>query len=111
MVAPTGAVAEVQYAQGVPPVVNDATSVGLLRAGTQSALGPDAATTPSRAWAARTSPGISTRCRARWPGSASAARPPQGRTLDLHQPTFDIDEDAIAVGVRLLVHTVLTVLG
>ena len=36
--------------------------------------------------------------RARWPGSACAA--PGGAAFDLHQGTFDIDEDALAVGVR-----------
>jgi amidohydrolase len=40
-------------------------------------------------------------------------RPPDatGPYLDLHQPTFDIDEAALAVGVRVLAHTALTVLG
>ena len=111
VVAPTGAVADVQYAQGVPPVVNDATSVGLLRAGTQSALGPDAADDTEQslggedfAWYLSHVPGALARLGVRSP---AAAGPP----LDLHQPTFDIDEDALPVGVRLLVHTVLTVLG
>jgi amidohydrolase len=111
VVAPTGAIADVQYAQGVPPVVNDATSVGLLRAGCHSALGPDAADDTQQslggedfAWYLSHVPGALARlgvC-----GPAAAASP-----LDLHQPAFDIDEDALAVGVRLLVHTVLTVLA
>jgi amidohydrolase len=111
VVAPTGAVAEVQYAQGVPPVVNDATSIGLLRAGTHSALGPEAADNTEQslggedfAWYLDHVPGALARL-----GVASPAA--QGPPLDLHQPTFDIDEDALAVGVRMLVHTVLTVLG
>ncbi|MFL6128235.1 MAG: amidohydrolase [Mycobacteriales bacterium] len=109
-VAPTGAVAEVQYTQGVPPVVNDATSVGLLRAGSRSALGPDAADDTEQslggedfAWYLDHVPGALARLGVRSP---VAQRP----ALDLHQPTFDIDEDALAVGVRLMVHTVLTVL-
>ncbi len=111
VVAPTGAVADVQYAQGVPPVVNDATSIGLLRAGTQSALGPDAADDTEQslggedfAWYLDQVPGALARLGVRGPAA-------QGPPLDLHQPTFDIDEDAIPVGVRLLVHTVLTVLS
>jgi amidohydrolase len=110
-VSPTGAIAEVQYVQGVPPVVNDATSVGLLRAGTQSALGAEAADHTEQslggedfAWYLDHVPGALARLGVRSP----AARGPY---LDLHQPTFDIDEDALAVGVRMLVHTVLTVLG
>ena len=56
---------------------------------------------PRRAWAARTSPGTSTRCPARWPasGCGAAAGPP----FDLHQGTFDIDEDALDIGVRYTV--------
>jgi amidohydrolase len=111
VVAPTGAVAEVQYMQGVPPVVNDATSIGLLRAGTQSALGPEAADNTEQslggedfAWYLDHVPGALARLGV---GSPAAEGPP----LDLHQPTFDIDEGALAVGVRTLVHTVLTVLG
>ena len=30
----------------------------------------------------------------------------QGPQLDLHQPTFDIDERALAVGIRTLVNIV-----
>jgi amidohydrolase len=33
-----------------------------------------------------------------WPG--------RGPQLDLHQPTFDIDERALAVGIRTLVNIV-----
>jgi metal-dependent amidase/aminoacylase/carboxypeptidase family protein len=36
----------------------------------------------------------------RWPGSGC------GPQLDLHQPTFDLDERALAIGVRVLVNTV-----
>jgi amidohydrolase len=111
VVAPTGAVAEVQYTQGVPPVVNDATSVGLLRAGTQYALGPEAPDDTEQslggedfAWYLDHVPGALARLGVRSPAAGEPA-------LDLHQPTFDVDEDALAVGVRVLVHTALTVLG
>jgi len=30
----------------------------------------------------------------------------EGPQLDLHQPNFDIDERALAIGVRVLVNTV-----
>ena len=46
---------------------------------------------------------------ARWPGLGCARR---GRpAFDLHQGTFDIDEDALDIGVRYtvaLAHTALT---
>ena len=64
---------------------------------------------PRRAWAARTSPGTSTGCRARWPGSAS--RRPGQRPFDLHQADFDIDEAALDVGVRYTVELALAALA
>jgi amidohydrolase len=111
VVAPTGATAEVDYAQGVPPVVNDATSVGVLRAATRAALGPDAVDHTEQslggedfAWYLDHVPGALARLGVRAPDDD---RP----YLDLHQPTFDIDESALAVGVRLMVHTALTALS
>jgi amidohydrolase len=111
VVAPTGAGAEVRYAQGVPPVVNDATSVGVLRAATMAALGPDAADDTEQSlggedfsWYLDHVPGALARLGVRWPGNP-------GPQLDLHQPSFDIDEHALAAGVRLFVHTALTALG
>jgi amidohydrolase len=37
-------------------------------------------------------------------------RPPGGADGDLHQPSFDVDERAIGVGVRVMVATALTAL-
>jgi amidohydrolase len=110
-VAPTGATVEVRYVQGVPPVSNDAASTAALRAGVQAALGPDAATGTEQslggedfAWYLGHVPGALARLGVRPPDAT-------GPYLDLHQPTFDIDEAALAVGVRVLAHTALTVLG
>jgi amidohydrolase len=110
-VAPTGATVEVRYVQGVPPVSNDAASTAALRAGVQAALGPDAATGTEQslggedfAWYLGHVPGALARLGVRSPDAT-------GPYLDLHQPTFDIDEAALAVGVRVLAHTALTVLG
>jgi amidohydrolase len=109
--APTGATVEVRYGQGVPPVSNDAASTAALRAGVQAALGPAAAADTEQslggedfAWYLGHVPGALARLGVRPPGAT-------GPYLDLHQPTFDIDEAALAVGVRVLAHTALTVLG
>jgi amidohydrolase len=111
VVAPTGAQVEVRYAQGVPPVSNDAASTAAFRAGVQAALGPEAAADTEQslggedfAWYLGQVPGALARLGVRPPDAT-------GPFLDLHQPTFDIDEAALAVGVRVLVHTALTVLG
>jgi amidohydrolase len=111
VVAPTGATVEIRYGQGVPPVSNDATSTAAFRAGVQAALGPEAVTDTEQslggedfAWYLGHVPGALARLGVRSPAAT-------GPYLDLHQPTFDIDEAALAVGVRVLAHTALTVLG
>jgi amidohydrolase len=108
---PTGATVEVRYEQGVPPVSNEAASTAALRAGVVAALGPEAVADTEQslggedfAWYLGHVPGALARLGVRVPASTEPY-------LDLHQPTFDIDERALAVGVRVLAHTALTVLG
>ncbi|MCU1689203.1 MAG: amidohydrolase, partial [Jatrophihabitantaceae bacterium] len=107
IVAPTGARAEIGYHQGVPPVVNDAAAVAIQRAAALSGIGVDAPIDTEQsmggedfAWYLEDVPGALARLGVR-PTDAT------GRLLDLHQGTFDIDERALAVGVRLMVHTAL----
>jgi amidohydrolase len=104
-----GATVTVDYRPGVPPVVNEARAVELLRAGVTAAVGPGAVATtePSMGgedfgWYLQSVPGAMARLGVRRPGE-----PPR----DLHQGTFDVDESAIAVGVRALVGTALAALG
>ncbi|MEO8887935.1 MAG: amidohydrolase [Jatrophihabitantaceae bacterium] len=108
IVAPSGAKAETTYIRGVPPVVNHADAVDVQRAAITAALGADALADTEQsmggedfAWYLRTVPGALARLGVRRPGSAP---------FDLHQGTFDLDEDALAVGVRYtvaLVHAAL----
>lgn len=111
VVAPTGASVEVNYTQGVPPVVNEPVSTGLLRAAVEVALGPEAAGDTEQslggedfAWYLGHVPGALARLGVRRPGAT-------GPYLDLHRPTFDIDESALPVGVRVLVNAALLALG
>jgi amidohydrolase len=106
LVSPYGAVADVTYVRGVPPVVNDAGAAALLSAAVTAALGPGAAVpTPQSmggedfAWYLDHVPGAMARLGVKPPG--------QERPLDLHQGRFDVDEGAIAVGVRVLVAAAL----
>ncbi len=110
IVEPTGAVAETIYERGVPPVVNDAGCVAVQRLAVQAALGSAAVTETQQsmggedfAWYLDHTPGALARLGVRRPGSQAA--------IDLHQSTFDIDETALALGVRVMVHTALTALG
>lgn len=111
LLAGTGAEVEVDHRRGVPPVVNDAAATEVVNAAARAALGPDAVVPAEQSaggddfsWYLEQIPG----CYARL-----GVHPPHddGPRLDLHASTFDVDEDAIAVGVRVLVATALTALG
>jgi amidohydrolase len=101
IVASSLAHAETSYVRGVPPVVNDAGAVALQRAAVVSGLGPAALTDTAQsmggedfAWYLDSVPGALARLGVRRPGDPA---------FDLHQGTFDIDEAALAVGVRYTV--------
>ncbi len=96
---------DIHYTRGVPPVVNDGWSIELLRSGVIDALGPDAVADTMQSmgaedfgWYADVAPIALARL-----GTAS-----NGQELDLHQGSFDIDERAIAIGVRVMTRTLLT---
>jgi amidohydrolase len=98
LAAASGANADVTYIRGVPPVDNDATAVDVQRAAILSALGADAVADTEQsmggedfAWYLESVPGALARLGVRRRGDAP---------FDLHQGTFDIDENALDVGVR-----------
>ncbi len=102
--AATGAGVEVDYVRGVPPVVNDPRSVALLRSAAVGTVGADAVVLSPQSmggedfgWFAERLPIALARL-----GTHGG-----GESLDLHRGTFDVDERAIAVGVRLLARTAL----
>lgn len=109
ILAPFDAEHEVRYAPGVPPVVNDAWAVSLLRRGVAGGLGAAALVEVGQSSGAEDFavllddvPGALARLGV-WDGV--------GQRVDLHSATFRADERAIAVGVRALVHTVLAAMG
>ena len=92
-----------QYRRGVPPVVNEERSTQIVTHAIE-AVGPEvlADTVQSGggedfSWYLEEIPGAMARLGV-WSG--------QGPELDLHQPNFDIDERALAIGVRVLVNIV-----
>ncbi|MCU1621698.1 MAG: amidohydrolase [Frankiales bacterium] len=110
LVAPYGARAVVSYERGVPPVVNDPGATLLLGAAVTRALGPSALVPTVQslggedfAWYLDHVPGAMARLGVRPPGSE--------RSMDLHQPTFDVDEGALQVGVDVLVAAALAAMG
>jgi amidohydrolase len=98
--APYGVVVEILHERGVPPVVNDANAVSEL-AVAASHISSDAACDTEQSlggedfgWFLEKVPGALARLGVGRPGA---------ERVDLHQSTFDVDESAIGIGVRLLV--------
>ncbi|MCW0212797.1 MAG: amidohydrolase [Pseudonocardia sp.] len=109
VLAPLGVGYVIDYTRGVPPVVNDAISSGMLRDAAITLGGLDAAADTEQssggedfAWYLEKVPGAMARLGV-WPGV--------GPMKDIHQPTFDLDERALPVGVRILVNAALAALA
>jgi amidohydrolase len=104
-----GVTAELDYERNVPPTVNDPESAAMFTAAGTAVLGSSGVVhTPQSlggedfAWLLESVPGALARLGTRVPSS--------GDEFDLHQPTFDVDERAIGVGVRVLAATAVTAL-
>jgi amidohydrolase len=92
-----------QYRRGVPPVVNEDVSTQILTQAIE-AIGPDALADTRQSgggedfsWYLEEIPGAMARLGV-WPG--------EGPQLDLHQPTFDLDERALGIGLRVMVNII-----
>jgi amidohydrolase len=101
--------AELEYIRGVPPTVNEATSVRMYCDGVHQVLGEDAvAPTPQSlggedfGWYLESIPGALARLGVRGPQAIS--------DYDLHRGTFDVDERCISIGVQVMAATALTAL-
>ena len=88
------------YHRGVPPVVNEAVSTALLGSAMEQCFGPGRVEGTEQSlggedfsWYLEHAPGALARLGVRGPAETGSR--------DLHQGTFDADEDAIAVGVEL----------
>ncbi|MBV9383569.1 MAG: amidohydrolase [Streptosporangiaceae bacterium] len=104
-----GVTAELTYQRNVPPTVNEPVSAELFSSAAEGVLGADALThTPQSlggedfAWYLESVPGALARLGTRVPGEPGS--------YDLHQPSFDVDERAIGVGIRVMAATALTAL-
>jgi amidohydrolase len=99
VVAPTGASIKIDYDPGVPAVLNDGAMVAVQTQAAAAAFGPESVSdTPQSmggedfAWYLQTVPGALARLGVRSPGG--------GPLVDLHTSEFDLDERALAIGVR-----------
>jgi amidohydrolase len=104
-----GVTADLSYVRNDPPTINEESSARMFATAAAGVLGPEAVVpTPQSlgaedfAWYLSSVPGALARLGTRTPGAPLVR--------DLHQPTFDVDERAIAVGVRVMAATALTAL-
>ena len=105
-----GVVPDITYQRNVPPTVNDAVCTAMFDAAADRVLGPDSVTPAQQslggedfAWYLESIPGALARLGTRTPGS--------GADFDIHQGTFDVDERAVGIGIRLMTATALTAMG
>jgi len=91
------------YRRGVPPVVNEDVSTQIFTHAIE-AIGPDALADTRQSgggedfsWYLEEIPGAMARLGV-WSGA--------GAQVDLHQPTFDLDERALAIGLRVMVNII-----
>jgi amidohydrolase len=96
-----GVEAEVSYHRYVPPTVNDQASAAMIAAAALGVLGAGSVVQTQQslggedfAWYLESIPGALVRLGVRVPGATTS--------LDLHQPTFDVDERAIGIGVKVM---------
>ncbi len=101
LAAPYGVEVDVEMHKSVPPCVNHRDSTELMRSVAREILGSDAVTTTEQslggedfAWILAENPGSLARLGVRDPEAEEAG--------DLHRGSLDIDESAIAIGVRLM---------
>lgn len=98
--APFGVGVEIEHNRGVPPVENDADCTTALEDAARAAIGPRSVQLTEQslggedfAWYLTKVGGALARLGTRLPG---------GRTYDIHQADFRVDEESLRVGVRLL---------
>lgn len=100
IVAPYRVGADITYVRGVPPVVNDPSATLVLAEAIETVLGRAGHVSTLQslggedfAWYCESVPGAMGRLGTRTPG---------GPTYDLHQGNLRIDDDAVAIGAKVL---------
>ncbi len=109
ILAPLGVGYTLDHVRGVPPVVNEAVSSGMLAEAALAIGGPEASASTEQssggedfAWYLEHVPGAMARLGV-WSGT--------GPKRDIHGPTFDLDERALPIGVRVLTRAALSALA
>ena len=106
----TGASWEVNHVRGVPPVVNDSLAADIAAECVRDLLGSDALVETEHSWGGDSFGWMTKEV----PGAflrLGTHDPNQKAKLDLHHSEFDVVEDAILIGVRVLCRTVVRALA
>ena len=106
----TGATYEIDHVRGVPPVVNDAIETARLAAAATRVLGTDAVHEAPRSWGGDSFAWYLERTAGTYARLGVHDPRRGGPHHDLHSSTFDVDERAIDVGIRVLVAAALDAL-
>lgn len=99
-VAPYGVEVELKHVRGVPPVVNDEHSTEILETAARAVLGEASVELTEQSLGGEDFGWYLTRVQGAM--ARLGTRTPGGRSFDLHQADFQIDERAIDVGTRVL---------
>ncbi|SCX47484.1 amidohydrolase [Klenkia marina] len=103
----SGATVSVEYVRGVPPVVNDPRGVALLRSAAIETVGADGVVLSPQSMGGEDFGWFAERLPIALARLGTHGSELGGPARDLHQGTFDVDERAIGVGVRLMARTAL----
>jgi amidohydrolase len=105
-----GVTTELTYQRNAPPTVNDQVATGILESAAKAMLGHSMVQHARQsmggedfAWYLESVPGTLARLGTRNPEWADE--------FDIHQSTFDVDERAIGIGIRVMAATAVQALG
>lgn len=101
--------AETVYLRGYPPMINDPELTALVREAAAEVVGAENVTERPPLMAGEDMAFISEHVPTTMIG-LGVANPERGIIYPPHHPRFDLDEDALAVGVKVLAHAALTYL-
>ncbi len=106
LLADSDASYELDYTHGVPPVVNSTEITEIVSRAATAEFGPNSVVEVEQSWGGDDFAWYTREVGGTYVRLGVHNRHANGDELDLHAGHFDVDERAIAVGVRLLVATV-----
>lgn len=107
VVGTSGAESTLIYERGIPAVVNDPVSTAVMTRAAAAACGPENVVDTEQSWGGDSFAWFTAEVPGTYARLGTHNSGWQRPRLDLHASTFDVDEQAIGVGVQVLVNSVL----